>query len=40
MTVEQLFSTLNPITMAAWLPLVCLPRMRWLATVAPVDRAP
>ena len=29
MTAEQLFSILNLMTMAAWLPLVFLPRVRW-----------
>jgi len=36
MSAEQLFSTLNLMTMAAWLPLVFLPRLRWTATVLPV----
>ncbi len=36
MTAEQLFSILNLTTMAAWLPLVFLPRVRWAATVVPV----
>jgi len=36
MTAEQLFSVLNLLTMAAWLPLVFLPRARWAATVVPV----
>jgi hypothetical protein len=36
MTAEQLFSILNLVTMAAWLPLVFVPRMRWAATVVPV----
>ena len=36
MTAEQFFSILNLITMAAWLPLVFLPRVRWSATVVPV----
>ena len=36
MTAEQLFSILNLVTMAAWLLLVFLPRMRWTATVVPV----
>jgi ABA4-like protein len=36
MTAEQLFSILNLITMAAWLPLVFLPRKRWAPTVVPV----
>lgn len=36
MTAEQLFSILNAITIAAWLPLVFLPRVRWAATVVPI----
>ena len=36
MTAEQLFSMLNMITMAAWLPMVLLPRVRWTATLLPV----
>ncbi len=36
MTAEQLFSILNVVTMAAWLPLVFLPRVRWATTVVPV----
>ena len=36
MTAEQLFSILNLMTMAAWLPLVFLPRVRWTSTVVPV----
>lgn len=36
MTAEQLFSILNLTTLAAWLPLVFLPRVRWSATVLPV----
>jgi Domain of unknown function (DUF4281) len=36
MTAEQLFSILNLMTMAAWLPLVLLPRVRWTATLLPV----
>jgi hypothetical protein len=36
MTAEQLFSILNVMTVAAWLPLVLLPRVRWTATVVPV----
>jgi hypothetical protein len=36
MTPEQLFSILNLIAMAAWLPLVFLPRQRWATTVVPV----
>jgi hypothetical protein len=36
MSAEQLFSILNLITMAAWLPLLFLPRLRWTTTVIPV----
>lgn len=36
MTPEQLFSILNLTAIAAWLPLVCLPRVRWTATLLPV----
>jgi hypothetical protein len=36
MTAERLFSLLNLIAMAAWLPLVFLPRARWATTVVPV----
>jgi hypothetical protein len=36
MTAEQLFSALNLMAVAAWLPLVFLPRVRWTATVLPV----
>jgi hypothetical protein len=36
MTAEQLFSILNLVTMAAWLPLLALPRARWATTVVPV----
>jgi hypothetical protein len=36
MTAEQLFSILNLMTIAAWLPLVFLPRARWATTVVPV----
>lgn len=36
MTAEQLFSMLNLITIAAWLPLVFLPRARWATTLVPV----
>jgi hypothetical protein len=36
MTAEQLFSILNLVTMAAWLPLVFLPRVRWATRVVPV----
>ncbi|HEU0139369.1 MAG TPA: ABA4-like family protein [Bryobacteraceae bacterium] len=36
MTAEQLFSILNLVTVAAWLPLVFLPRMRWASRIVPV----
>jgi hypothetical protein len=36
MTAEQLFSILNLMAVAAWLPLVFLPRVRWTATLLPV----
>jgi hypothetical protein len=36
MTADQLFSMLNLLTVAAWLPLVFLPRVRWTAMVLPV----
>jgi hypothetical protein len=36
MTAEQLFSLLNLVTVAAWLLLILLPRLRWTATVVPV----
>jgi len=36
MTAERLFSILNLVTMAAWLPMVFLPRARWATTVVPV----
>jgi len=36
MSAEQLFSILNLTTMAAWLPLVVLPKVRWTATLLPV----
>ena len=36
MTAELLFSILNLIAMAAWLPLVFLPRARWATAVVPV----
>jgi hypothetical protein len=36
MTVDQLFSILNLVTMAAWLPLVFVPRARWASTVVPM----
>ena len=36
MTAEQLFSLLNLTAVAAWLPLVFVPRARWAATLLPV----
>jgi Domain of unknown function (DUF4281) len=36
MTAEQLFSILNLVTIAAWLPLVFLPRARWSSTLVPM----
>ena len=36
MTPEQLFSILNLMALAAWLPLLFLPRARWATTVVPV----
>lgn len=36
MTAEQLFSLSNLVAMAAWLPLVFLPRARWARDVVPV----
>jgi ABA4-like protein len=36
MNAEQLFSILNLLTVAAWLLLVFMPRVRWTATVVPV----
>ena len=36
MTADQLFSVLNLMTLAAWLPLVFLPRLRWTRTRLPV----
>jgi hypothetical protein len=36
MTAEQLFAILNLITVAAWLPLILLPRAPWSAHVVPV----
>jgi hypothetical protein len=36
MTPEQLFSILNLMALAAWLPLVFLPRARWATTLVPV----
>lgn len=36
MTADALFRILNLVTMAAWLPLVFLPRRRWATTVLPM----
>jgi Domain of unknown function (DUF4281) len=36
MTAERLFSILNLIAIAGWLPLVFLPRARWATAVVPV----
>ena len=36
MTAEQLFSILSTMALAAWLPLVFLPRARWATVVVPV----
>jgi hypothetical protein len=36
MTPERLFSILNLVAMAAWLPIVFLPRARWATTIVPV----
>src|SRR5262245_53795897 len=36
MTPETLFSILNMMTVAAWLALVLLPRLRWTTTLLPV----
>src|SRR5687768_2042691 len=36
MTAEQLFSVLNLVAMAGWLPLVFLPGRRWATAVVPV----
>jgi hypothetical protein len=36
MTAEQLFSVLNLIAIAAWLPLVFLPRRRWATALVPL----
>jgi len=36
MTAERLFSTFNLVALAAWLPLVFLPRARWATTILPV----
>lgn len=38
MTPERLFSILNLVAVAAWLPLVFLPRVRWASTVVPAVR--
>jgi Domain of unknown function (DUF4281) len=36
MSADQLFPILNLVTMAAWLLLICLPRLRWTTVVLPV----
>jgi hypothetical protein len=36
MTADALFRILNMVTLAAWLPLVFLPRRRWATTVVPI----
>jgi hypothetical protein len=36
MTPEQLFSILNLVALAGWLPMVFLPRARWATTIVPV----
>lgn len=36
MTAERLFSILNLVAMAGWLPLILLPRKRWASNVVPV----
>lgn len=36
MTPERLFSILNALALAGWLPLVFVPRTRWATTVVPV----
>lgn len=36
MTAERLFSIVNAAALAAWLPLVFLPRARWATRVVPV----
>ena len=36
MTPERLFSILNLVAIAGWLPLLFLPRFRWARTVVPV----
>jgi len=36
MTADQLFSMLNLVTMAAWLALLFLPRLRWTSTHLPI----
>lgn len=35
MTAEQLFSILNLVAVAGWLPLILLPRKRWSTTIVP-----
>ena len=36
MTPEQLFSIFNLLNIAAWLAMICLPRVRWTSMVGPV----
>jgi hypothetical protein len=36
MTAERIFGILNMLTMAAWLPLIFLPKARWASAVVPV----
>ena len=36
MTADALFPILNMATLAAWLPLIFLPRQRWATTVVPI----
>ena len=36
MTAERIFGILNMLTLAAWLPLIFLPKARWASAVVPV----
>jgi hypothetical protein len=36
MTAEQLFSILNLVAIAGWLPMIVVPRARWASTIVPV----
>lgn len=36
MTPERIFAILNMVTLAAWLPLIFVPRQRWASAVVPV----